>query len=230
MHRCASMSEDDAQEAATEEIERQGSLYVFPGASRPSCATTSSSSSSSISASLQPPSLSFLHGGSTTASTTMTTSITTTTNTSKNSNGDEDEDAVEEVSSPARRKAFPRTHARSASHGGILADGTTEWQTYGSFLGPLTTVGSATSAGRPSALKKPGHQRAFSQGQVADVTQNQPAVTGHHRVGSRTDFILPPGHREDGRPSTAGRMPSFRGHSRQASRYEIKENLSCSEW
>ncbi|KAG5316963.1 AT10A ATPase, partial [Acromyrmex heyeri] len=228
------MSEDDAQEAATEEIERQGSLYVFPGAGRPSCTTTSSSSSSSISASLQPPPLSFLHGGSTTASTTMTTSVTTTTNTSKNSNGDEDEDAVEEVSSPARRKAFPKTHARSASHGGVLVDGTTEWQTYGSFLGPLTTVGSATSAGRPSALKKPGHQRAFSQGQVADVTQNQPAVTGHHRVGSRTDFILPPGHREDGRPPTAGRMPSFRGHSRQASRsesiYTIRRSVAPPWW
>ncbi|KYN17848.1 putative phospholipid-transporting ATPase VA [Trachymyrmex cornetzi] len=228
------MSEDDAQEAATEEIERQGSLYVFPGAGRPSCATTSSSSSSSISASLQPPPLSFLHGGSTTASTTMTTSITTTTNTSKNSNGDEDEDALEEVNSSARRKGFPRTHARSASHGGVLADGTTEWQTYGSFLGPLTTVGSATSAGRPSALKKPGHQRAFSQGQVADVTQNQPAVTGHHRVGSRTDFILPPGHREDGRPPTAGRMPSFRGHSRQASRsesiYTIRRSVAPPWW
>ncbi|XP_018406584.1 PREDICTED: probable phospholipid-transporting ATPase VA [Cyphomyrmex costatus] len=231
------MSEDDAQEAATEEIERQGSLYVFPGAGRPNCATTSSSSSSSIStAPLQPPPLPFLHGGSTTASTTMTTSVTMTTNTSKNSNsnGDEDEDAVEEVSSPARRKAFPKTHARSASHGGALADGTTEWQTYGSFLGPLTTVGSATSAGRPSALKKPGHQRAFSQGQVADVTQSQPAVTGHHRVGSRTDFILPPGHREDGRPPTAGRMPSFRGHSRQASRsesiYTIRRSVAPPWW
>lgn len=218
------MSEDDAQEAASEEIERQGSLYVFPGAGQPSCATTSSSSSSISTAPLQPPPLSFLNGGSTTASTTMTTSITTTmTSTSKNSNGDEDEDAVEEVNSPARRRAFPRTHARSASHGGVLVDGTAEWQTYGSFLGPLTTVGSATSAGRPSALKKPGHQRAFSQGQMADVAQGQPAVTGHHRVGSRTDFILPPGHREDGRPPTAGRMPSFRGHSRQASRYEARK-------
>ncbi|XP_024882501.1 probable phospholipid-transporting ATPase VD [Temnothorax curvispinosus] len=232
------MSEDDAQEAASEEIERQGSLYVFPGAGRPNCATTSSSSSSISTAPLQPPPLplSFLHGGSTTASTTMTTSSVTTTmtSTSKNSNGDEDEDAVEEVGSPARRRAVPRTHARSASHGGVLADGTTGWQTYGSFLGPLTTVGSATSAGRPSALKKPGHQRAFSQGQVADVTQGQSAVTGHHRVGSRTDFILPPGHREDGRPPTAGRMPSFRGHSRQASRsesiYTIRRSVAPPWW
>ncbi|KAL6259171.1 hypothetical protein P5V15_009092 [Pogonomyrmex californicus] len=231
------MSEDDAQEAASEEIERQGSLYVFPNASRPSCTTSSSSSSISTAPLQPPPPLSFLHDGTSTASTTMTTSVTTTmTSTStKNSNGDEDEDAVEEVTSPARRKPFPRTHARSASHGGVLADCTTGWQTYGSFLGrPLTAVGSATSAGRPSALKKPGHQRAFSQGQVADVTQGQSAVTGHHRVGSRTDFILPPGHREDGRPPTAGRMPSFRGHSRQASRsesiYTIRRSVAPPWW
>ncbi|KAL0102090.1 hypothetical protein PUN28_018559 [Cardiocondyla obscurior] len=232
------MSEDVAQEAANEEIESQGSLYVFPGVGRPSCATTSSSSSSSISMTpLQPPSLPFLHDGTTTASTTMAISVTTTTTTtsaSKNSNGDEDEDAVEEVSSPTRRKAISRTHARSASHGGVLADGSTEWQTYGSYLGPLTAVGSASSAGRPSALKKPGHQRAFSQGQVTDVTQGQSAVTGHHRVGSRTEFILPPGHREDGRPPTAGRMPSFRGHSRQASRsesiYTIRRSVAPPWW
>ncbi|KAL6438052.1 hypothetical protein ACFW04_004365 [Cataglyphis niger] len=215
------MSEDDAQEAASEEIERQGALYVFPGAGRPSRATTSSSSTSM--APLQPSLSSFLHDGDhlTTTNTTMATSTTMMASTStKISNGDEDEDAVEEVTSPARRRPLPKTHARSASHGGVLADYTTGRQTYGSYLGPLTSVGSATSAGRPSALKKPGHQRAFSQGQVADVTQGQSAVTGHHRVGSRTDFILPPGHREEGRPPTAGRMPSFRGHSRQASRSE----------
>lgn len=225
IRRCASMSEDDAQEAASEEIEKQGSLYVFPGTGRPSRATSSSSSAST--APLQPPLSSFPHGGGPTMSTTMSTTMTTSTTTTitstptKMSNGDEDEDAVEEVTSPSRRRPLPKTHARSASHGGVLADCTTGRQTYGSFLGPLTTVGSATSAGRPSALKKPGHQRAFSQGQVADVTQGQSAVTGHHRVGSRTDFILPPGHREEGRPPTAGRMPSFRGHSRQASRYEM---------
>lgn len=236
------MSEDDAQEAASEEIERQGSLYVFPSTGRPSCTTPSSSSTST--ASLQP--LSFLHDGghSITTNTTMTISNTTTMTTSttttmtststKISNGDEDEDAVEEVTSPARKRPLPKTHARSASHGGVLADCTTGRQIYGSFLGTLTTVGSATSAGRPSALKKPGHQRAFSQGQVADVTQGQSAVTGHHRVGSRTDFILPPGHREEGRPPTAGRMPSFRGHSRQASRsesiYTIRRSVAPPWW
>lgn len=226
------MSEDDAQEAASEEIERQGSLYVFPGAGRPSRGTSSSSSTST--APPQPP-LSSFHGGSpTTMSTTMTTSTTMTSTPTKMSNGDEDEDAVEEVTSPGIRRPLPRTHARSASHGGVLADCTTGRQTYGSFLGPLTTLGSATSAGRPSALKKPGHQRAFSQGQVADVTQGQSAVTGHHRVGSRTDFILPPGHREEGRPPTAGRMPSFRGHSRQASRsesiYTIRRSVAPPWW
>ncbi|EZA53782.1 hypothetical protein DMN91_011800 [Ooceraea biroi] len=228
------MSEGDAQEAASEEIGRRGSLYVFPGAGRPSCATSSSSSLTSSTTPQPPP---FPHGGLFVTDTTMTTSTTTTMTTAstKISNGDEDEDAVEEVTSPARRRPSPRTHARSASHGGVLADcATAGWQTHGSFLGPLTTLGSATAAGRPSALKKPGHQRAFSQGQVADVTQGQSAVTGHHRVGSRTDFILPPGHREDGRPPTAGRMPSFRGHSRQASRsesiYTIRRSVAPPWW
>ncbi|XP_020278795.1 probable phospholipid-transporting ATPase VD isoform X2 [Pseudomyrmex gracilis] len=232
------MSEDDAQEAAREEIERQGSLYVFPGAGRPSYATSSSLITSTMP--LQPLPSSF-HGGlaiiaksstvmnATTASNTMTTMTATSM---KISNNDEDEDAVEEVTSPARKRIFLKTHGRSASHGGVLAD--YGWQTYGSFLGPLTTMGSASTAGRPSVLKKPGHQRAFSQGQVADVTQSQSAVTGHHRVGSRTDFILPPGHREDGRPPTAGRMPSFRGHSRQASRsesiYTIRRSVAPPWW
>ncbi|EFN77263.1 uncharacterized protein LOC105189790 [Harpegnathos saltator] len=236
------MSEDDTQEATSEEIGRQGSLYVFPSAGHPRCATSSSSSSTTMMP-LQP---SFLYNGtadtststSTNTSTTMTiNNVTVTTTFTRSGNGDEDEDAVEEVTSPARRRPFPKTHARSASHGGVLADCTTAgWQTtYGSFLGPLTTLnsGSATAAGRPSALKKPGHQRAFSQGQVVDV-QGQ-SVTGHNRVGSRTDFILPPGHRENGsRPATAGRMPSFRGHSRQASRsesiYTIRRSVAPPWW
>ena len=94
------------------------------------------------------------------------------------------------------------------------------------FLGSaFSTPGGATgtTTSRPSALKKPGHQRAFSQGQVVDV-QGQP-VMGHSRVGSKTDFILPPGHREDPRPPSSGKVPSFRGHSRQASRYKISRFL-----
>jgi phospholipid-translocating ATPase len=110
-----------------------------------------------------------------------------------------------------------RTHARSASHGGVLASASRPASSN------LMTV-------RPSALKRPGHQRAFSQGQVVEVP-----ITGHSRVGSKTDFILPPGHREDGlRPSSAGRTPASRGHSRQASRsesiYTIRRSATPPWW
>ena len=91
-------------------------------------------------------------------------------------------------------------HSRSISHGGEACG----------F--PNNT------AGRPlkSAIKG-GHQRAFSQGQITDV----PTTRGHSRVGSRTDFILPPSHKEVNESrdiltaSTSGK-----GHSRQASRSE----------
>uniref|UniRef100_T1HHU9 Phospholipid-transporting ATPase n=1 Tax=Rhodnius prolixus TaxID=13249 RepID=T1HHU9_RHOPR len=61
---------------------------------------------------------------------------------------------------------------------------------------------------RPSALRK-GHQRAFSHGQIG--TEDVGFVKGHNRVSSKTDFILPPGHRESA---------TRKGHSRQASRTE----------
>ncbi|CRL01513.1 CLUMA_CG014509, isoform A, partial [Clunio marinus] len=62
-------------------------------------------------------------------------------------------------------------HSRSISHGG------------GSVGGPL----------RPSlkSAMKGGHQRALSQGQIHD-----PPRSGHTRVGSKTDFILPPTHKD----------------------------------
>ncbi|KAJ4435956.1 hypothetical protein ANN_18579 [Periplaneta americana] len=72
-------------------------------------------------------------------------------------------------------------HARSASHGGVGAS--------------LTSASSVGVIGRPSALKQNrGHQRAFSQGQIVDGAGS--TLRGHSRVGSRTDFILPPGHKE----------------------------------
>jgi hypothetical protein len=52
----------------------------------------------------------------------------------------------------------------------------------------------------PSALKKPGHRRVFSHGQIGSPEQQLVAggggggVRGHARSGSKTDFILPPGH------------------------------------
>nr|XP_033341873.1 probable phospholipid-transporting ATPase VA [Megalopta genalis] len=188
------MSEAGAQEAASGEIDRQASVYVFPGPGRPQFASNSQA------ASIGP-----VPDG------TAVPGIVGTT-IGAFARGDE-----EDAASKIRRRPRPMTHARSASHGGMLAESLTGsglQGNAGSYLGPLSAVG----ATRPSALKKPGHQRAFSQGQVVDVQGH--AVTGHSRVGSRTDFILPPGHREEPRPPTAGKTPSCRGHSRQASRSE----------
>ncbi|KAK4887192.1 hypothetical protein RN001_003463 [Aquatica leii] len=105
---------------------------------------------------------------------------------------------------PETRSPESRGHGRSASHGGS------------------TTLGGNTSAsavGRPSALKTArGHQRAFSQGQITDsATGLRP---GHSRVGSKTDFILPPGHKESENVINSGSRASAKGHSRQASRSE----------
>lgn len=93
-----------------------------------------------------------------------------------------------------------RGHLRSVSHGGG------------------TSLGGSSSAGvvSRSALKGArGHQRAFSQGQISDTGGSKP---GHSRVGSRTDFILPPGHKEPEEVSGAAPRSSVKGHSRQASR------------
>lgn len=98
------------------------------------------------------------------------------------------------------RSPEARGHLRSASHGGGGSS-------------------SANVVGRPSALKNSrGHQRAFSQGQISDSSA-MPAKPGHSRVGSKTDFILPPGHKESDATGTQSRS-SAKGHSRQASRSE----------
>lgn len=93
-------------------------------------------------------------------------------------------------------------HNRSVSHGG----------------GAVNNGGGSGGNLRP-ALKsamKGGHQRALSQGHIHDTPRS-----GHSRVGSKTDFILPPTHKEpdeNREPSTA--VISARGHTRQASRSE----------
>lgn len=87
-------------------------------------------------------------------------------------------------------------HSRSVSHGG------------GSVGGPL----------RPSlkSAMKGGHQRALSQGQIQD-----PPKSGHSRVGSKTDFILPPTHKDpDESRESSSAVLAARTHSRQASRSE----------
>lgn len=86
-------------------------------------------------------------------------------------------------------------HSRSVSHGG------------GSVGGPL----------RPSlkSAMKGGHQRALSQGQIQDAPKS-----GHSRVGSKTDFILPPTHKDPDESREPSTVVSGRGHARQASRSE----------
>lgn len=185
----------------------------------------------------------YIFSGSTTGSSSETNAIDTTTNDSNMSASSKCTDVNfskmwPKPTSPSNTK----THMRSASHGAVLANTTSGWQpvTFKEatdeleseapsmaatcqqlYDNPKIGFGSTASKatiqfGRPSALKKSGHQRAFSQGQMADVPRN---VTGHSRVGSKTDFILPPGHREEPRPSNVtSKAPSFRGHSRQASR------------
>lgn len=99
-----------------------------------------------------------------------------------------------------------RGHIRSASHGGTASPG----------------AGVVGVVGRPSALKK-GHARAFSQGQIVDGSSSGQGLRGHSRVGSKTDFILPPGHqdRESRIHNQISRTDSVGfGHSRQASRSE----------
>ena len=74
------------------------------------------------------------------------------------------------------------------------------------------------AAGRPSALKQNrGHQRAFFQGQIVEGGTGS-ALHGHTRVGSRTEFILPLGHRDSDSAavgSGSATKPGCRGgHSR----------------
>ncbi|XP_033210725.1 probable phospholipid-transporting ATPase VD isoform X2 [Belonocnema kinseyi] len=195
------MSESGVQ-VACEESEKKASIYVFPG--------------------LPPP----LPVRPATASATLGGNSVSSRGSDEGRVDEDDEDG----SKRKRRLPPSRTHARSASHGGVLATTPSPWPSTGLPTGSaFSTPGGATGTmtGRPSALKKPGHQRAFSQGQVVDV-QGQP-VMAHNRVGSKTDFILPPGHREDPRPPSSGKVPSFRGHSRQASRSESIYTIRRSE-
>lgn len=106
-----------------------------------------------------------------------------------------------------------RGHARSISHGG----GSAGSQTIG-------------SAGRPLKSAMKGHQRALSHGQISDETPAPAPRSGHNRAGSKTDFILPPTHKEDQphRDLAATSAHSI-SHSRQASRSESIYTLRQSE-
>lgn len=82
-----------------------------------------------------------------------------------------------------------------------------------------------------TGILRQGHTRALSQGQIPN--QQVQATKGHSRTGSRTDFLLPPGHQDRTTTGTAhgtrhNRQVSrtlssdvfTKGHSRQASRTE----------
>lgn len=107
--------------------------------------------------------------------------------------------------------AMSRGHARSVSHGG------------GQIATPSGT------AGRPLKSAMRGHQRALSHGQISEVSTPQPTRSGHSRVGSKTDFILPPGHKDTLAVPTTSNPTSARGHSRQASRSESIYTLRHTE-
>lgn len=104
-----------------------------------------------------------------------------------------------------------RGHARSVSHGGSATP--------------------VSSAGRPLRSAMKGHQRALSQGQITDDVAPAAPRSGHSRVNSKTDFILPPSHKDEppSRNPAASSATSQRGHSRQASRSESIYTLRRSE-
>lgn len=104
-----------------------------------------------------------------------------------------------------------RGHSRSISHGGGAA--------------AANTVGSA----RPLRSAMKGHQRALSHGQISDDGTTPAPRSGHNRAGSKTDFILPPTHKEEQRDNMAATSAHSMSHSRQASRSESIYTLRQSE-
>jgi len=139
--------------------------------------------------------------------------------------------ATENTPAPSGGLGVPassRRHVRSASHGGVsLLNPVIQCQPAGpaAAIGLLEAAAGQAKAERSSqdpigtpltTLKPPyigilrkGHTRALSQGQIPSQQVN---VKGHSRAGSRTDFLLPPGHQDR---ETA---PAQKGHHRQASR------------
>lgn len=104
-------------------------------------------------------------------------------------------------------------HSRSVSHGGGSAG-----------------ISAPGSAGRPLKSAMKGHQRALSHGQISDETPTPTQRSGHNRANSKTDFILPPTHKED-QPHRDLATTSAHSmcHSRQASRSESIYTLRQSE-
>jgi len=113
------------------------------------------------------------------------------------------------------REAAPRGsrkskgHSRSVSHGGVTfsrSGSGRERVVQGDPGAEDRTAMPPPSAALPSVLKGgKGHRRVFSHGQI---NPEETAIPGHMRTntreqGSRTEFILPPGHEERERKKSA---------------------------
>ncbi|XP_045133303.1 phospholipid-transporting ATPase VA-like isoform X2 [Portunus trituberculatus] len=120
-----------------------------------------------------------------------------------------------------------RSHARSASHGGIMltrdAGGGHGGAMPAAATGPAMAA-TADGSGGPGR----GHQRTFSHGYLVEGGR------GHRRMASKTEFILPAGYEQRERERERERAESGtgsglkKGHTRQASHtdsvYTIRQN------
>jgi len=104
------------------------------------------------------------------------------------------------------QKSALKGHIRSASHGGVIQ--------------PMRNYDASSGMETKSSVLKKGHTRAASHGQIVEDTPQ--GLKTHNRAPSKTEFILPAGHRERERLNSTGvqKESPWRGHSRQASRSE----------
>jgi len=124
--------------------------------------------------------------------------------------------------SPWKEITKSKGHARSMSHGGVTFTRTGSNRerhiTDGPMPGgPLPAAPETTRPPLQSALKKPGHRRVFSHGQInPELTAIPGHMKGQAKACSKTDFILPPDHVERERKSSTmsvHRTGSSKGNS-----------------
>ncbi|XP_071452403.1 phospholipid-transporting ATPase VD isoform X2 [Hetaerina americana] len=127
---------------------------------------------------------------------------------------------VSTTSSLPRNIPHGRGHIRSASHGSQSSSAASSLLTYGdqSLAVPVIPSSSLPTASslRPTPALKKGHQRALSHGSSSTCTGG--VLQRGRLAGSRTDFILPPGHRDETPSSSASSSRQYPRHLRQASR------------
>lgn len=111
-------------------------------------------------------------------------------------------------------RGVARSHARSASHGGIMLTRDAGGGHGGTMPAAAASAAAAAATGGPGGAGR-GHHRTFSHGYLVEGGR------GHRRVGSKTEFILPAGHEERERERAgSGAGPGLKkgkGHTRQAS-------------